>query len=70
MLKELSLAWSYCYHRAGERADFARALALLDAEREAAARIATHALPLDEAPSAYALAADKKTGVVKVSVLP
>ena len=27
MLKELTLAWSYCYHRGGESADFGRALA-------------------------------------------
>lgn len=70
MMKELTLAWSYCYHRGGENADFHRAIALLDAEREAAARIASHALPLADAPAAYALAADKKAGVVKVSVLP
>lgn len=70
MLKELTLAWSYCYHRGGARADFAAALELLDARRQDAARIATHAVPLAEAPRAYALAADKTAGVVKVSVLP
>ncbi len=70
MLKEVTLAWSYCYQRGGERADFARAVSLLASERESAALLATHRVPLAEAPRAFSLAADKRAGVVKVSVQP
>ncbi len=43
---------------------------ILDAEREKLARLLSHGVPLDEVERGFALAADKKAGVVKVSVLP
>jgi threonine dehydrogenase-like Zn-dependent dehydrogenase len=70
LLKEATLAWSYCYGRSDGRADFAGATALLSAERERAARLATHALPLADAERAFELAADRKGGAIKVSVIP
>jgi threonine dehydrogenase-like Zn-dependent dehydrogenase len=70
LLKEATLAWSYCYGRSDEPCDFAEATRLLAAERECAARLATHAVPLAEAERAFALAADRKAGTVKVSVIP
>jgi threonine dehydrogenase-like Zn-dependent dehydrogenase len=70
LLKEATLAWSYCYARSDEPCDFAEATRLLAAERERAARLATHAVPLAEAERAFALAADRKAGAVKVSVIP
>lgn len=70
LLKEATLAWSYCYGRSGGRADFADATALLSAERERAARLTTHAVPLAEAARAFELAADRKSGSIKVSVIP
>jgi threonine dehydrogenase-like Zn-dependent dehydrogenase len=68
--KEVTLAWSNCYEHARERAEFEDALALLDAERERVAEIATHPVPLDEVARAFALGADKKAGVLKVTVQP
>jgi len=70
LLKEATLAWSYCYGRSGEPCDFAEATRLLSAERERAARLATHAVPLADAERAFALAAERRAGTVKVSVLP
>jgi L-iditol 2-dehydrogenase len=72
LLKELSLVWSYCYAhpRGGARPDFADALSLLARDPERAARLVTHALPLAAAERAFAVAADRKAGAVKVSVLP
>lgn len=70
LLKEATLAWSFCYGRNGEPCDFAEATRLLAAERERAARLATHAVPLADAERAFALAADRRAGTIKVSVLP
>jgi threonine dehydrogenase-like Zn-dependent dehydrogenase len=70
LLKEVTLAWSYCYTHSEETADFADAVELLDAERARAARLATHAVPLDDVERAFTLAGDKQAGVVKVSVTP
>jgi threonine dehydrogenase-like Zn-dependent dehydrogenase len=70
LVKETTLAWSYCYGRATEPCDFAAATGLLADERERAARLATHAVPLAEAGRAFDLAADRKGGAIKVSVIP
>ena len=71
LLKELTLTWSYCYHHeSGDRADFRRALDLLDRERNAVSALVTRTLPLEEVSAAFALAADKKAGTVKVSLIP
>ena len=65
-----TLAWSYCYGRTEDPCEFAAATALLAAERERAARLATHAVPLAEAARAFELAADKRSGAIKVTVVP
>ena len=73
LMKEGTLAWSNCYARARAglaRADFDDAVALVDAERERLASLATHAIPLAEIERAFAVAADKKSGAIKVSVIP
>jgi threonine dehydrogenase-like Zn-dependent dehydrogenase len=70
LLKEATLAWSYCYGRGSEPCDFAAATRLLEDERERAARLASHAVPLAEAPRAFELAADRRGGAIKVSVIP
>lgn len=70
LLKEATLAWSYCYGRSSEPCDFAAATRLLADERERAARLASHAVPLADAPRAFELAADRKGGAIKVSVIP
>jgi threonine dehydrogenase-like Zn-dependent dehydrogenase len=70
LLKEATLAWSYCYGRGSEPCDFAVATRLLEDERERAARLASHAVPLAEASRAFELAADRRGGAIKVSVIP
>ena len=69
LLKEVSLHWSYCYDsHAGS--DFAEAIRILALERDALAPLVTHALPLDEVARAFAIAADRRAGAVKVNVIP
>ena len=70
LLKEGSLHWSNCYDRAAGRADFAEAVALLEAERGKLAALTTRSVPLSEISRGFALAADKRAGAVKVTVLP
>ncbi len=59
---------TYC--RRGARTDFETALALLAAERARLAALITHRVPLTEAARAFALAADKASGAIKVAVVP
>jgi threonine dehydrogenase-like Zn-dependent dehydrogenase len=70
LVKEGSLHWSNCYDHAGERADFAEAVALLAAEQRALAALTTRQVPLSDISRGFALAADKRAGAVKVTVLP
>jgi threonine dehydrogenase-like Zn-dependent dehydrogenase len=42
----------------------------LSRERELASLLTTASVPLDEIDHAFALASDKKQGIVKVTVLP
>jgi threonine dehydrogenase-like Zn-dependent dehydrogenase len=70
LLKEASLIWSNCYARSPGETDFATATRLVASRREALAPLLTHGVALGEASRAFALASDKKSGAVKVSVLP
>jgi len=68
LLKEASLVWANCYARAPGEPDFATAIRLVDGHRSALAHVTTHAVPLDAVDRGFALASDKKSGAVKVSV--
>lgn len=68
LLKEGSLFWSNCYERRDDGADFADALTLLAARRDALSALTTHSLPLDQAERAFALARDRAAGAVKVTL--
>jgi threonine dehydrogenase-like Zn-dependent dehydrogenase len=70
LLKEATLAWSYCYGRTHDPCEFATATALLAAERDRAARLVTHTVPLAHAARAFDLAADRRSGAIKVAVVP
>lgn len=70
MMKEVTLAFSYCYGRSGGRIDFADAVALLGRDRDALAPLVTHRLALDRIADAFALAGDRKAGAIKVSLAP
>lgn len=69
LLKEASLIWSNCYARAPGEPDFATATRLVASHRGTLAHLLTHTVPLDEVGRGFALASDKKSGAVKVSVL-
>jgi 2-desacetyl-2-hydroxyethyl bacteriochlorophyllide A dehydrogenase len=70
LLKEVTLAWSYCYGAERGRSDFAEAIDLLTAGRDSLAPLLTHTSALDDVAKAFADAADKRSGAVKVSVVP
>jgi len=70
LIKEVRLVGSMMYDRAGPQADFAAAIELLAAQADALSPLVTHRLGLDDVAQAFAAAADKGAGAVKVSVLP
>ncbi len=70
LLKEGSLLWSNCYAQGPPRSDFADAVGILASERDALAPLASAGLPLDQVDAAFARAADKHAGAVKVTLLP
>ena len=69
LMREVRLIGSMCYSREGGRADFSSALGIL-AERgeEIASAVTTHRVPLEEIGRGFDLAADKKSGSIKVDV--
>jgi len=69
LLKEVTLAWSYCYG-SDAGSDFAEAIRILDAERDTLAPLATHRVSLDDVARAFEIAADRRAGSIKVSVIP
>jgi len=70
MLKEIRLIGSIMYGRQGPRADFDVALEVLRQNREAAATLITHRLPLRQIGDGFRIAADKKEKSIKVTIEP
>lgn len=70
MLKETRLVGATTYGRAGTRSDFALALDIAARRAPALKGLITHRFPLERAAEAFETAVDKKTGSIKVSVLP
>jgi threonine dehydrogenase-like Zn-dependent dehydrogenase len=70
LLKEATLIWSLCYSRPEGGSDFEEAIRLLAAERATFSRVLTHQVPLEQIDRAFALAADKRSGAIKVTVTP
>lgn len=68
-LKEITLAWSSCYQQGQKPTDFAEAVRLIESHTDALAALATHQVALDEIERGFALAGDRRSGAVKVSVL-
>lgn len=68
VLKEVRVIGSMTYGRTVARADFDRALQLLAAEPETFSALITHRFELAELAQAFATAADKRSGAIKVSV--
>lgn len=70
LVKEGALIWSNCYEHRGDESDFADAVALLDARRDALSALTTASVPLDQIGRGFQLASDRKAGAVKVTVRP
>ncbi len=68
MLKEVKMAGGITYCRPGQHTDFDTALGILQSQPDRARAIITHRFPLEEAAQAFATAADKSTGAIKVQV--
>jgi threonine dehydrogenase-like Zn-dependent dehydrogenase len=68
VIRELRVTFPICYGAIDGRQDFDVALELIAAGRAPVERLVTHRLPLDDAPEAFRIAADKATGSVKVHV--
>jgi threonine dehydrogenase-like Zn-dependent dehydrogenase len=68
LAKEVRITASMMYRRSGPQPDFATALSLLSAERARLASLITHRVPLEHIERGFALAADKRSGAIKVRV--
>jgi 2-desacetyl-2-hydroxyethyl bacteriochlorophyllide A dehydrogenase len=70
VVKEPRIVGSLTYGRTGPRADFDIALDILGNNQALARTLITHRMGLDALPEAFATAADKSSGAIKVTVLP
>ena len=68
ILKEVKMTGGITYCRPGQHSDFDTALSVLQLHPDRARAIITHRFPLSEAAEAFATAADKSTGAIKVQV--
>jgi threonine dehydrogenase-like Zn-dependent dehydrogenase len=68
LAKEVRIVPSMMYSRKGGRPDFVAALELLRTDHERLATLITHQVGLGEIDRAFALAADKRSGAIKVSI--
>jgi L-iditol 2-dehydrogenase len=69
-LKEVSLIGSNCYARFGTGSDFGTAIGLLRSRLKDVRSLVTHRFALDQVNQAFAAAADKSTGSIKVTLVP
>jgi len=69
-LKEVSLVGSNCYARFGAGSDFSAAVSLLRARLGDVRSLVTHHFALERVNEAFATAADKSTGSIKVTLAP
>ena len=71
VMKEVTVTGSNCYaHSAHRQPDFRIAADLVDRERERLAALISRRLPLEETNDGFRMAADKSSGVTKISILP
>jgi L-iditol 2-dehydrogenase len=69
-LKELRLIGSNCYGRFGAGSDFSAAVTLLRTRLGDVRSVVTHGFALEQVNEAFAAAADKSTGSIKVTITP
>ncbi len=65
---EIRLTGSSCYGYSGMRKDFEWSTDLISSGRVAVSKLVTHRFPLDDIKEAFEIAADKKTGSIKVLI--
>lgn len=70
LMKELRLQTAMTYARDGEHNDFAKAIDLLARRPEVAQQLITHRFDLADAEQAFATAADRQQGAIKVVLQP
>jgi 2-desacetyl-2-hydroxyethyl bacteriochlorophyllide A dehydrogenase len=70
MVKEVRIVGSMIYNRRGRESDFDTALEILAQRGNELRHLVTHAFALRDAQRAFATAADKKSGAVKVMLEP
>jgi len=70
LMKELAFRWSYTYGAHPGGRDLDDAAGLLARTPEIARTLVTHRFPLDDAPAAFAVAADRAAGAIKVVLEP
>ena len=68
--KEVTMVGSNCYGRSGSHTDFELAIELLRKNLEPLTTLVTHRFGLDEVNQAFAAAADKSSGSIKVHLVP
>lgn len=68
--RELNIVGCFGYDNVGPRADYDETLALLSKYHDIVAPLVTHTYPLAQAGQAFETALDKKSGAIKVTVLP
>ena len=69
-IKEVRLIGSNCYGRPGRRSDYELAIEIMRRNAETLRRLITHRFPLERVTEAYATADDKRSGAIKVQVMP
>ncbi len=69
-LHELNIVGAFGYDHVGPRSDYEETLALLNKYHDLVAPLVTHTFPLEKASEAFDIALDKRSGAIKVTVLP
>jgi threonine dehydrogenase-like Zn-dependent dehydrogenase len=70
MMKEGSIVGSFCYGSGDRATEFATAASLTRRWQEELSSLTTHQRPLTEVANAFALADDKRSGAIKVTLTP
>ncbi len=70
MMKEGSIVGSFCYGGGVRATEFATAARLTGRWRDELSALTTHQLPLDQVAEAFAIADDKSSGAIKVTLQP
>jgi len=70
MMKEVALVGSFCYGGGDREPEFTTAARLAGRWRDELRGLTTHQLALDAVADAFAIASDKTTGAIKVTLIP